>query len=39
VRSLKGELEKERNAKNKAIDILKKLKKNKNIGDIDDFLN
>jgi len=37
VRSLKGELEKERNVKEKAINILKTLKNNNN-ANIDDFL-
>jgi len=38
VRSLKGELEKERNVKEKAINILKTLKNNNNNANIDDFL-
>jgi hypothetical protein len=38
VRSLKGELEKERNVKEKAISILKDLKKKNNSSDIDEFL-
>jgi len=38
VRSLKGELEKERTVKEKAINILKTLKNNNNNANIDDFL-
>jgi len=38
VRSLKGELERERNVKDKAISILKDLKKQNNNSNIDEFL-